>query len=448
MRFDVNETILRHIATAGGAAFALRQAADRDLSELIAGLFGARSDIRRLDRAQLVARTILRINDFSDMMELRDIVARQELQRLINYSKQKDHTAHTVYLYLLGIWFFDNVSDIHSAVVTQSGAQTEEDACDWFLYQWLFASLLHDIGYAFYDLSSDTREDRERIDEAYSWKWLNHLLGPSQGLGRTLSDKTFAKLRAIHDAITLKYLKKMPPPTAKYAPGAQAEILQRLAAAPWLGDLCADWRDKDIFDVLTLGPDADLRTYAMAVAAHGYVPNGTGGCVDHAVASGLLLFQYTSYWYWLLNELRPDTAAYEEATAGFSYDLSELHKALEACRAVAYHNVQPSVSGAQAILQGITLAEHPVLYLSIVCDELQSWDRYPAGDAVLRQFQQTAASSLEGEDIELTCAGTGIRTARFRVGHSKQADIVNSLRETLKRKLPDYERVVVVTDEP
>ena len=356
MRFDVNETILRHIATAGGSAFALRQAADRDLSELVAGLFGARSDIRRLDRAQLVARTILHVNDFSDIMELRDIVARQELQRLINYSKQKDHTAHTVYLYLLGIWFFDNVSEIHSAVVTQSGAQTEEDACYWFLYQWLFASLLHDIGYAFYDLSSDTKGDRECIDEVYSWKWLNQLFGPCPVLGRTLSDKTLAKLRAVHDEFSVKYLKKMPPPTAKYAPGAQVEVLQRLAAAPWLGDLCADWRDKDIFDVLTLGSDVDLRTYAMTVAAHGYVPNGTAGCVDHAVASGLLLFQYVSYSYWLMNELRTDIAAYDEATAGFNYDLSYLPNLLDACRAVAYHNVQPSVSGAQAILQHITLA--------------------------------------------------------------------------------------------
>ena len=38
-------------------------------------------------------------------MLVRDIVAQQELRRLIQYGKQQDHTAHTVYLYLVGIWF-------------------------------------------------------------------------------------------------------------------------------------------------------------------------------------------------------------------------------------------------------------------------------------------------------------------------------------------------------
>src|SRR2546423_15515860 len=108
MRFDVNETLLRHLATGGGAAYALRDNTNVTLTQLVAELFDARSDIRRLDKAQKVARTVLHVNDFADIMELRDIVAQQELRRLIDYAKQKDHTVHTVYLYLLGIWFFDN----------------------------------------------------------------------------------------------------------------------------------------------------------------------------------------------------------------------------------------------------------------------------------------------------------------------------------------------------
>jgi hypothetical protein len=31
--------------------------------------------------------------DFADIMELRDIVAQQELRRLINYARQKDHSS-------------------------------------------------------------------------------------------------------------------------------------------------------------------------------------------------------------------------------------------------------------------------------------------------------------------------------------------------------------------
>lgn len=447
MRFDINETLVRHIATGGGAAFALRDSASVQLSDQIADLFSARSDIRRLDRSQVVARTVLQLNDFTDIMELRDIVAQQELRRLIDYSKQKDHTAHTVYLYLLGIWFFDNVTSVRSAFAEQYGETDEAEICDGFLYQWSFASLLHDIGYAFYDLSLDTKEDRIRIDKIYTWEWLQAAFGPLARGGPALSETTLGALRAAYERCNSRYLKSMLPPTSKYSAGSCLEVLDRLASAPWLGELHPEWQGKDIFDVLSLGPDCDLRSYASRVAEHGYTPDGTSGCVDHAVASGLLLFQYTSYCFWLMNELRSDSDAFDEATAGYDYDASILTKlTVDACRATAYHNVQPSVEGAQQILGHISLEKLPLLCLSIVCDELQCWDRYPAGDAILRQFRETAAASLEGADIELSCSGTSNRTALFRIGHPRQSDIASSLKRSLESKLRDHERIVQICE--
>ena len=64
---------------------------------------------------------------------------------------------------------FDHVSDIHDAIVKRSNMQSKREACEWFLYQWMFASLLHDVGYAFFDLSADTKQDRSEIDKLYSW---------------------------------------------------------------------------------------------------------------------------------------------------------------------------------------------------------------------------------------------------------------------------------------
>jgi hypothetical protein len=116
MRFDINETLLRHIATGGGAAFELRNKANKEMTEVISDLFNSRSDVRRLERAQKAAEYILHIYDFGDILKLREIVATQELRRLIAYDKQTDHTAHTVYLYILGIWFFDHIPAISSAV--------------------------------------------------------------------------------------------------------------------------------------------------------------------------------------------------------------------------------------------------------------------------------------------------------------------------------------------
>ena len=108
-----------------------------------------------------------------------------------------------------------------------------------------------------------------------------------------------------------------------------------------------------------------------------------------------------------------------------------------------YHNFQPSVPGASEVLKKITLDDYPILYLAIACDELQRWDRYPAGDAVLRNYEETAAAWPEGDDIELSCTGTDRKIARFCIAHARQTATVDDLKRTLA-KLPGVERIVTV----
>src|SRR6266567_1171681 len=103
---DINQTLLRHLATSNGAAYNLR-ARNPQLVGDAQAFFSAGNDIKRLDAAQTLAADILRENDFAEMIALRDIVAQQELLRQIKYARQKDHTAHTVSLYLLGVWLYD-----------------------------------------------------------------------------------------------------------------------------------------------------------------------------------------------------------------------------------------------------------------------------------------------------------------------------------------------------
>jgi hypothetical protein len=440
MRFDINETLLRHVATGGGAAYKLRQDTNNLLPDLVAEFLAARSDVTRLVRANAVANAILAVHDFRDIMVVRDIVAQQELRRLIQYGRQQDHTAHTVYLYLLGVWFFDHVSDVQTAVTNKCSTRSSDEVCTWFLYQWMFASLLHDIGYAFFDLSPDTQTHRKEIDDIYSWQTIETLFGPPKpASGRMLEAADMDKLRKVHERWTASYrhtsmLRDLNSP---------ADIVNCLAQAPWLGDLDASWRGKDVLQVLSLQGD-ELRQYALHVASHGYVA-GQQGYVDHAVASGLLLFQYVSYWYWLLAELRADAGVFAKVSGGHDYELSKVQNwVVEACTAVAYHNVLRSVPGADKILNRVTLKDHPILYLAIVCDELQVWDRYPAGHAALEKFAETAKGAIEGSDLELMCEGTGPTTACVRVWHPQSADIVGKRRKTLLDKIPDYEKIVTV----
>ena len=181
MLADINGTLLRHLATAGGAAYILRARRPHLLHD--AHLFvSARGDVKRLDAGQQLATEILGKNDFDEMIALRDLVAQQELRRQIKYAKQKDHTAHTVCLYLLGLWLYDNLPRLQDFFASKLNMRRytialgesdsfvlAESVDNEFLFQWVYASLLHDVGYVFYDLSSETMSDRQAIDDLFSW---------------------------------------------------------------------------------------------------------------------------------------------------------------------------------------------------------------------------------------------------------------------------------------
>lgn len=438
MVIDVNTTLLLHLATGAGAAYLLRLHQPK-LVSLARSFFEARTDIRRLTAAQDVAQGILLMNDLTDLIEIRDIVAKQELRRQIKYGKQQDHTAHTVYLYFLGLYLYDNLPQLTEAVGKKCKAQRPIDRDKYFLLQWAYASLLHDIGYAFHNLELDTQQDRKLIDDVFSWEWVNRQCS-------ALSTAAAEALHAAHQSWSSKYAGAMPPGTASYAADSHVDVLRRLAHAPWLGDLSSQFQGKDIFDVLDR--TSSLRHYAFEVATKGY--GGQGRCVDHAVGSGLFLFQYASFWYWLMYHVKrtapPDV--YRQAAGGYDYKARNLRTdIIAACRAVAFHNIQPATDAGKLIIPRLTLKDDPITFLAILCDELQRWDRYPAGWMYLDQYRVFSDSALESRDIEILCNGTRENPEALFVIHKKpgvsdQKEFLDDFRKTLMARLPEFSQVL------
>lgn len=438
MNTDINGTLLRHQATGAGAASMLRQKRPLIVGKAQA-FFDARTDIGRLHAAQVVAEEILLKNDLNDMVEIRDIVARQELNRQIKYGKQQDHTAHTVYLYFLGLWLYDNLPQIANAFGAILGSTTAASRDRDFLLHWLYASLLHDIGYAFHNLADETKEDRRLLDRVFSFAWVSHQY-------TQLSGSAKAALRRAVDAWDKTYGQHMPAPTASYGQDSYDEVLKRLSHGPWLGDLAPCFKGKDVFEVL----DSDgkgLRKYAEEVAQTGY--GGDGRCVDHAVASGLFLFQYTTFWYWLMRHIEhTSNEVYKQLAGTFNYSPQNLTKHfVPACRAVAFHNIQQNTKAGKAIIPGLGLDAEPITFLAILCDELQVWDRSPAGWMHLTAYRIFAEEALESSDIELLCNGTRedpkavfVMRAKGRAANPKQ--YVKAFRKKLAKRLPEYSRVL------
>jgi hypothetical protein len=84
----------------------------------------------------------------------------------------------------------------------------------------------------------------------------------------------------------------------------------------------------------------DLKLFTYKVGNNGYIKNGKG-IVDHAVASGLLLLQYSTYWFWLLTNIkRAHPQAYDIMRGLFTNPNYNI--IVDACRATAYHNIELS----------------------------------------------------------------------------------------------------------
>lgn len=450
---DINGTLLRHLATASGAAYTLRHLRPQLLREAHA-FVSARSDVKRLDAGQLLASEILRKNNLDDLILLRDIVARQELRRQINYLKQKDHTAHTVYLYLLGLWLYDNLPEFQHCFAMKHNIKRWEfllqtpdgevlaDRLDAeFLFQWVYASLLHDIGYVFFDLSSESAADRQEINDLFSWKSVRSLYGE-------LCEEEESALLDAHGEWHRRHSKVHT--LTSFAEGAFAEILEFLADAPWLGDLLPSLAGKDLLAVLELNQSPLLRNYAFEVARTGYdvKPDAGNGCVDHAVASGLFLLRYTTFWYWLMNHVRNNApSALLSLSDGFDYKVENLQESIiPACRAVAFHNIRPTVPCGGEIIPLLTLEDEPLTFLSILCDELQIWDRSPAGRADLANYRQYARSALDGSEIEIMCIGPRSNSKALMVNCAgpEFSGRFERLRQDLESRLPGWSRLIEI----
>jgi len=115
----------------------------------------ATNDEVRLKKADNYSTGILYIPDMKDAVYFRDAIMRKELSADLDYSKQRDHAAHTLYNYLLGWYFFENCIPIQDNIKQQISIRDiqlfddseEKNLICSFGAIWTYASLLHDIGY-------------------------------------------------------------------------------------------------------------------------------------------------------------------------------------------------------------------------------------------------------------------------------------------------------------
>jgi len=128
----------------------------------------ATNDESRLKKADKYSSDVLYIPDLRDASYFRDAIMRKELSADLDYAKQRDHAAHTLYNYLLGWFIYDNNNEVRRQIDNQINKRDifidddpEINRIKAFGTVWTYTSLLHDIGYLLQGSLSNISSDVE-----------------------------------------------------------------------------------------------------------------------------------------------------------------------------------------------------------------------------------------------------------------------------------------------
>ena len=87
-----------------------------NFSHQLERFLSATMDEVRTSTSNKVVRSVLHIIEMSDFGLFRKSVLRRELSGVIAYPRQRDHSAHTLYNYLLGWYFFRHANALQDPI--------------------------------------------------------------------------------------------------------------------------------------------------------------------------------------------------------------------------------------------------------------------------------------------------------------------------------------------
>ncbi|HWW77206.1 MAG TPA: hypothetical protein VNZ44_17515 [Pyrinomonadaceae bacterium] len=422
-------------AGADGEYFLTRPAAEpagqvreKSLGELVASFLEATTDAVRLVRASRASHKILSEYDMAELEELRAKVQASELLRVISYSQQTDHSAHTLYLYLLGIYLFFACRPLRAEMAKFLGEPSESQRLlKRFLFMWAFVSLLHDIGYIFHGRS---KNEIRAVDRMFRPSSIRSLIADEdyrQRVGEYVAEIEISSFEQIEN------------------PEDMLTLLRRL---PWGVNAGAR---KDAFATFDMfGPKrqrvtADyLEDYAYRVASSGY-NSLSEGMVDHAVASGLFLLSYSTFWHSMATDFK-----YKGPFQTYEFDYP-MRDVVWACFATAAHNL---IGVHASDLKPLVFETNPLLYLGVLCDELQKWDRFPAGQGHLVDLNSFEKHCTDSERIRVACVAGDRQTdeggwdGEKVVFDFEESELAEKIKKTLEKRLGGFERFVQINPPP
>lgn len=328
---------------------------------------------------------------YSPLMKLLAVVERSGKM----YSEYRDHVAHTIWTYLLGLYLYKQNRPIREAIQAKS---SEGD----FLRAWKVATLFHDIGYTF-DRGLDHEEEflRPILDELQVLVD-SPLRGYLQARGAVLLEKEENDIahvlgRFIPKVISLDDVEFSP------RPGPKKKLLDRVEDLAIPTQLAQEGRKTPLQSYYELGKKEK--------------PKDRDRFRDHGILSALiLLYQFDGLDYYLEKlervnlptEISRKTREELESIVRppITQHFAEIVR--HAAAAIALHNVNPEVWEPYKTKREpyhlslddyrISLEESPLAFLLALTDVLQCWDRPKR-----RYVDKPGELAARNQDVHITC---------------------------------------------
>jgi hypothetical protein len=407
-------------------------------------LFATMDEVR-LRYAASCTKSILKSSDIEDADHFRQGLLRREVTKDIAYNKQRDHSAHTLYNYLMGWYIAKNCPLIENKIKEQFKKRNWDEAGIYFINVWPFASLLHDVGYLFEGglnpLSTDIQSKQVNIGAEVANDYFSHRFWIESGAD-SIYDRE--RLRVIADV--------REPDFSNHSLAGVADTLRSLGNLEHLRVAVRNERtikgvevpsENDYINIKNgLPGDAfDLwqrhyeyfgfssmaeRIRSMRLIFESLIRDGLGNTglrvLDHGVCSGLLLLLYSTFYFRMYFGLGDTPPSDENDRAIWTrfrnaslvnppppfvegdYDsLWWWTGIVWGTAATALHNIQQlrDMGPQYGHIEKLTLDEDALVYMGILVDCIQEWDRY----TVSRESVIAGLLPLQGADVKLSSEG-------------------------------------------
>lgn len=444
-KLDINNTLKIHFLYSNGTiANYLRLKCGR-LSNKLNQYFEARSNIERITTAIEVVKVLSRLNDMDDQLPFNALIAKIEYLRLLKYEKQRDHIAHTLNNFLLGIYLVDCNDELFDLIkkdrISKIGIKEKDYTLKYFLLEWMYASTYHDVGYAFSELlNSNESKVQSLIAKITQFFFKNEEGDANLHLKKEIIlmiDKLFSADYAydyIKDEFEMKYnLKsetdnfyKMYKHNFNFDAKSEEEFFGNILYEELLSKMFVE--DVRINDDSYMLNNVKIKRKEYS---------------NHALMGGLIMFKYVEHWYELYNYLERKGLVRKSK---YKYDFSSRAAMREGIVCMALHDNDSRIN----------IHQNSILYLSILCDELQIWDRYASGvkaiDEEISHILDVQSCKRElnrkedelkmtANEIDLVCCVDGkLNKKTYFVTSS--SNIENMLINNLSEKLVDFNKYI------